>query len=405
MDRIAPAADLVSLKRFLGLDTLSADQRGPVYQYDTLFLAIDFGGRKDAHGVSQFGISILDTRGLPFAPLLGQTLVETQLYCVAKRFKHRRLVKKVKKVFSLGEVKWITREEKVPTLATIFQQCNSYSIMERNPALSQFRPAHVPLTASRNIVLVGHGLSKELRNMDLLGFRPEAYANIIAYVDIRMLCQDVRGHAGTLRSIVRHAGLCPKKLYLAGAFPKARNFHVAGNDAAYNLEALLLLVAKEHAEAVDIDRAGWLRLTRMSVREATASASAQLSQESGPRQKRKWCEEEQSDFSVRPPRRRQALKSPIGVDQSVSQHSSEIDESGNLPQQCLGFSGEAVAPTFLLAAARWQMGKEAAQSTNIEEFDAQARAAVGPVTYSTAICTMPLFFALAPPWQVTSVRV
>ncbi|KAL8854512.1 MAG: hypothetical protein Q9221_000783 [Calogaya cf. arnoldii] len=176
----ALAADLTSLKSFLGLNSHGAGQQGPVYQYDTLFLAIDFEGREDFAGVSQIGISILDTRGLPYASLLGQTMIKTQLYCVAKRSKYLRLDKKVKKLFTLEEVGWITRKEMVSTLAIIFQQCNSYSIMERNATLSQFRVAHNTSTGPRNIVLVGHGSETELRNMDLLGFRPEEQANIVA---------------------------------------------------------------------------------------------------------------------------------------------------------------------------------------------------------------------------------
>ncbi|KAI4274207.1 MAG: hypothetical protein LQ337_004107 [Flavoplaca oasis] len=407
MDRIAPPADLALLKRFLGLDSHGAGHLGPAYYRDTLFLAIDFEGREDAHGVSQIGVSILDTRGLPYAALLGQTLIDTQQYCVAKRKEHRRLDKKIKEVFTLGEVHCITREEKLPTLAAIFQQCNSYSILEKNAALSQISLTGDALTGPRNVVLVGHNLCTELRNMDLIGFRPESYANIVAYVDTRTLCQEVHGYCRTLRSVVRQAGLCPRKLYIAGAFPKARNFHIAGNDTAYTLEALLLLVATEHAEAVSASTAGWMGLTRMSAGEAVALASSQLlSQESGPGQKRKWYNFDQNEPTSRSRSKRLALELPVGAEQSTVQTPVVFDEFDELPQQHLTRMGAAdVTPAFLLAAARWQMAKEPAASTDCDELDAQARAAVGLLAYGTAICAMPLYFALAPPWHLTSVRV
>ncbi|KAL8657204.1 MAG: hypothetical protein Q9226_002144 [Calogaya cf. arnoldii] len=411
MNHIAPAANLTSLKSFLGLDSHGAGQQGPVYHYDTLFLAIDFEGREDFAGVSQIGMSILDTRGLPYASLLGQTLIETQLYCVAKRSKHRRLDKNIKRVFTLGEVSWITREERVSALVTIFQQCNSYSIMERNATLSQFRVAHNALTGPRNIVLVGHGLETEMRNMDLLGFRLEEHANIVAYVDTRTLSYQVHGVGGTLHSIARQVGLCPRRFYTAGAHPKARHFHVAGNDTAYILETLFLLLVREHEQAVNNSMAGWVGLTRMSAAKAISSASSQLAQDSDLLRRRKWWDCDQDVSRNEPPSKRAMYENSETSSQSTNELLLQSPGPCNPSEQPCAARGIAnIAPAFLLAAGRWQMvnqttGKTKYYAAILEDLDAQAQATVGSVAYNTAICAMPLYFALAPPWHITSIRV
>ena len=124
-------------------------------------MAINFEGTEHMQGISQIGISTLDTRDLPYASSLVQNTIRTQLYCVSKRSKHARLDKKTRKIFTFSQVNWITKQEVVETLAAIFKECNTYPNLEdvtSNP---------------RNVVLVGHGLANELRNMQMLGFRPE----------------------------------------------------------------------------------------------------------------------------------------------------------------------------------------------------------------------------------------
>lgn len=404
-DAVAPTADLSLLVNFLSLCPDNADHHAPVYTDNTLFVAIDFEGIENACGISQIGTSILDTRGLPYAPSLGQNVIKTQQYSVAKRLKSRRLDQKTRRFFTLGEIKWITRDEIICTLVKIFQDCNTHSIFERDSSLSRFAPVSEPSKKPRNIVLVGHGLSSELWNMKMLGVRPEAHANIVAYVDTTSISHEVLGHVTILRKLVKEVGLCPKKLYHAGARPKARHFHMAGNDALYTMEAMLLLAVKDHEEAVNLPKAGWIRLTKMSITEAITLASSKSPHELGALQKRNphhlTAQHVHAINDISAPRHQ--LTDPPSI---------ASNGSGDLFQQVGTTKGtDSLAPEFLLAVARWQLRKEAygtgtaeGAELTITELDAYEESAIGIDAYNIAICAMPLYFTLAPLWDLTSDR-
>lgn len=119
-DRVAPTADSTTLKRFLGL---RQDSAIPAYYRDAVFVAIDFEGHEhpDIFGIYQIGVSILDTRDLPYASELGHNLILTKPYRVLKSKKvrranketsqkFRRLRKGMSKWFNFGEPEWVTRE-------------------------------------------------------------------------------------------------------------------------------------------------------------------------------------------------------------------------------------------------------------------------------------------------------
>ncbi|KAL8915916.1 MAG: hypothetical protein Q9208_008796 [Pyrenodesmia sp. 3 TL-2023] len=390
-ERVAPAADLALLKQFLGLCPDNASASGslaPVYHSDVLFVAIDFEGDEHKYGVSQIGVSILDTRGFPYASLLGQDLINTRLYCVSRGSKHRRSDKKTRKAFTLGEVSWITREERIGALATIFQECSSYPILEQDERLSPYTPVRACASKeARNIVLVGHALGNELKNMEMLGFDPQSCARILAHVDTQELSGQIKGHMDctTLRSLVHRAGLRPRQIYEAGARPKSRQYHNAGNDAAYTLEVLLLLVAKEHEQAVNASQAGWIGLTKLSMMEAITLASLTL------------------------------LPEPRNINLQALLELGESQSRKNLPHRLAesaipgSRNTAAIDPEFLLAAARWQMVKQfdnpcVKAESALQAFDAHAQLVVGTVAYSRAICAMPIYSALAPPWHLHSDR-
>lgn len=199
--RVAPSASLAQSQGFLGLHvTTTLNNLAPLSHHDVLFVAIDFEGTEHSgHGISQIGVSILDTRGLPCASILGQSVVKTELYCISKRPKNQRLDKKTRKIFTLGEVKWIRKHQAVDTLTTIFQECSSYSILSDDTVNSQIKSGrsgsiNVSLSSDpRDIVLVGHGLNNELKNMQILGFQPQLHANIIAQIDTEDLWDEFQG--------------------------------------------------------------------------------------------------------------------------------------------------------------------------------------------------------------------
>ena len=369
-ERVAPEADLALLQRFLGLCPDNAvDRKGltPLYHCDALFVAIDFEGTEHQYGISQIGVSTLESRDLLCASSLGQSLIKSQLYCVSKPSKFRRLNKTTKKIFTFGEVFWITKQQIVDTLVTIFEKCNTCSSLGD------------PLRRPRNIILVGHGLDNELRSMRRLGFQPELHARIIALVDTQNLSDEIRGHREypSLRSLVHQVGMNPKEIYGAGALPKARHFHNAGNDAAYTLEVLLLLAVSNYQEAVNPSRAGWITLTKLSIEEAIALVPSNIADE-----------DQAANLQV---------LTEIG--QAVSK--------GDLLHQTVMKETETIDPEFLLAAARWQLMKGIDDTDGrsvIEKFDKHAQLIVGSDTYRQAVCAMPLYFSLAPPWHLRSVR-
>lgn len=372
-ERVAPAADLALVQQFLRIcpdNAVYREDLAPLYHCDAIFVAIDFEGEEGSehkHGISQIGVSTLDTRDLPCASSLGQSLIKSQLYCVSKRPKSRRLDGRTRKIFTFGEVIWIRKPELVDTLVTIFENFNTYSSLGDD------------LRRPRNVVLVGHALDNELMQMEILGFQPELHARIIAHVDTQNLSDEIRGHreCASLRSLVHQVGMNPKQMYEAGALPKARHFHNAGNDAAYTLEVLLLLAVSNHQEAVNASRAGWITLTKLSITEAIALVSSNIGDE---------------DQTVN-------LQLLTEISQAVSK--------SDLLQPPVMKEKEKFAPAFLLAVARWKMMKQFDDTDGrsvLEKFDEIAQLVVRSDAYRTAICALPIYFALAPPWHLHSDR-
>ena len=358
-NRAASAADSTALKRFLGL---GQDSPIPTYDRDAVFVAIDFEGNEHEHlpgvnqiGVNQIGVSTLDTRDLPHASKLGQKMIQAKLYCIprpdSKRRALRRFKEETSKMFKFSEPEWIAREQIQDTLIAIFRERSFDSCTPSEP---------------RNIVLVGHAFHNELTNMEKLGFRPESHARIIARFDTQHLAKEIRGETESLklRKLVRDE-LSGKNVYAAGAHPSKRPFHNAGNDAVFTLEAMLLLMLKDHRETITAPTWWWFKLTKLSIPTLMESASAKLGT-------RIASPHTELDFDTSEP----------------TIHASDVTGT------------EEVPPAFLLAAARWQIIRQAAQRCALQAFDAEAQLLAGSVAYNAAACAMPLCFALAPPWHL-----
>lgn len=332
-NRVAPTAYSTTLKRFLGL---RQDSAIPACYRDAFFVAIDFEGHEhpDIFGIYQISVSILDTRDLPYASELGHSLILTKPYRVLKSKKlrratketsqkFRRLRKGMSKWFNFGKPEWVTREQIYCSLITIFQDCSSDSL---TPLCDASKYLSGLLNGPRNIVLVGHGLGHELRDIEKLGFRPDAQARIITHVDTQNLANEIGGHKrfNKSRSLLRYE-LSPNQLYDAGMHPKSHGFHNAGKDAFFTLEAMLLLILKEYREPVDAPT-GWIKLTKLSIPKLLNSASAKVG------------------------------KPIVGLHKTLDPDTSE-------PLTHLsGVKGiEEVTSTFMLAAARWQMARQFGQ--------------------------------------------
>ncbi|KAI4164026.1 MAG: hypothetical protein LQ342_002261 [Letrouitia transgressa] len=141
---------------------------------------------------------------------------------------------------------------------------------QHNTSLLGQQTANVGEHPRRRVVLVGHGVRNELRDLRLLGFTPGDFANIVGIVDTQSLFGQLSGarYLISLKQLTTLLGLRLKLLYLAGAKPKQQYFHDTGNDAAYTLQTMLLMALKGYEMDVDGANAGWVRLAKMSALQA-----------------------------------------------------------------------------------------------------------------------------------------
>lgn len=182
------------------------------------------------------------------------------------------------KIVTLTEVKWIRRQDLVKTLNTIFEECSSFSIFDQEEKLPRLAPNprgwKMSCTIDDNeisclLVMDGKANSQMCRGS---GFDMNLMPRLQALLDTQDLAREVKGEKDfmRLRSIVHELGLRGKTLYLASANSKSRDFHNAGNGAAYTTEALLLLSVKEHEAAIDASNAGCIESSNLLTTEALA---------------------------------------------------------------------------------------------------------------------------------------
>ncbi|KAK0337995.1 hypothetical protein LTR91_013068 [Friedmanniomyces endolithicus] len=173
---------------------------------DFVFVSLDFEGDIHSRGLTEFGYATLDTRDVIAD---GPTIFGH----------HYALASNHKRGFLFGDV---TRID-VPQLgATIREVCHVTDVDGTD----------------RRVVLVGHGIHNELRNMAAHGVRLEDLPRVVGAIDTGELSKVVLGQASTL-----------ERLLTSLEIPLTRNrngfadsLHCAGNDAHYTLRALLLLL-------------------------------------------------------------------------------------------------------------------------------------------------------------------
>ncbi|KAK0945620.1 hypothetical protein LTR29_002975 [Friedmanniomyces endolithicus] len=173
---------------------------------DFVFVSLDFEGDIHSRGLTEFGYATLDTRDV----IADGPTIYGHNYALASNHKRG---------FLFGDV---TRID-VPQLgATIREVCHVTDVDGMD----------------RRVVLVGHGIHNELRNMAAHGVRLEDLPRVVGAIDTGELSKVVLGQAGTL-----------ERLLTSLEIPLTRNrngfadsLHCAGNDAHYTLRALLLLL-------------------------------------------------------------------------------------------------------------------------------------------------------------------
>lgn len=227
----------------------------------------------------------------------------------------------------------------------------------------------------RRVVLVGHGLRNELRDMRLLGFTPGDFANIIGIVDTQRLFAQLSGarYPTSLKRLTALLGLRLKLLYLAGAKPKQQYFHDAGNDAAYTLQTMLLMALKAYEKDIDGANAGWVRLAKMSAVQALFLAKLRAQLNGRPTSARELLNIRNLAYPDHP---------------DVKAWEAQIHQV------------ERISMAFLFATARWRMRgdckiPEAILPFLLNSLDVLAMKNTGHDAYARALSAIPVYFALA----------
>ncbi|KAL9609657.1 MAG: hypothetical protein Q9167_005587 [Letrouitia subvulpina] len=371
------------VQQLLGLDTVgprlkrelpNLDSKDMPFTTDAVILAVDFEGKENVGlGIRQVGLSILDTRDLRNAASLGQYVIQNRHYSfVTSDWKKRR------PKFAIGTLKTVPQAELAPTLKTIFREIGSFPTLmntQHSTSFLEHQTVNVGNHPCRRVILVGHGVHNELKDMKLLGFTPGDFANIIGIVDTQILFSQLSGarYLISLKRLTNLLGLQQKLLYLAGARPKQQYFHDAGNDAAYTLQTMLLMALKGYEKDVDGANAGWIRLAKMSAVRALFLAKTRAERNGQSADAREL-------LNIR------TLAYPHSPDAKA--WAAQIHRV------------ERISMAFLLATARWRIEGDSKIPKAILPFilkslDVLAMGNAGHDAYSQALSAIPIYFALA----------
>ncbi|CAD0086595.1 unnamed protein product [Aureobasidium vineae] len=175
--------------------------------------------------ITEVGVSVLDSRnvkGTDPGPdgMEWLSKINTRHIIIKehKRLVNKRFVHGCPDKFNFGESEFVSLKHIHKTLTQLFD----------NPSPGSIRASD---QGSRNLILVGHGLSNDTAYLNKLNFTPHAKGNIIQDVDTQKF-------VGTKKQTVGLSRL------MAGLGVQPENLHNAGNDAAYTMQALLLMIVQ-----------------------------------------------------------------------------------------------------------------------------------------------------------------
>jgi hypothetical protein len=190
---------------------------------DPVFVCIDLEAYEFAQDkITEVGVSILDSRhvigndpGPDGMQWLSKITTRHMIIEEHKRLINKRFVHGCPDKFNFGKSEIVPLNRVHATLTHLFDNPSPGSVLatDRGP---------------RKLILVGHGLSNDTAYLNKLKFAPHAKGNIIQDVDTQKF-------AGTKKQTVSLSRL------MAGLGIDPENLHNAGNDAAYTLQALLLI--------------------------------------------------------------------------------------------------------------------------------------------------------------------
>ncbi|KAI4725601.1 hypothetical protein E4T49_06640 [Aureobasidium sp. EXF-10728] len=193
---------------------------------EPVFVCVDLEAFEFAQEkITEVGVSVLDSRhvigtdpgpdGMEWLSKINTRHIIIQEH---KRLVNKRFLHGCPDKFNFGQSEFVSLKHVHKTLTQMFE----------NPSPASIRPSD---QGSRNLILVGHGLSNDTAYLNKLGFAPHAKGNIIQDVDTQKF-------VGTKKQTVGLSKL------LTGLGVEPENLHNAGNDAAYTMQALLLMTVQ-----------------------------------------------------------------------------------------------------------------------------------------------------------------
>ncbi|TKA59209.1 hypothetical protein B0A49_12609, partial [Cryomyces minteri] len=203
---------------------------GPSASAPPIFVAIDLEAYEFAqHKITEIGISTLDVGHLANIPAGADgsawlSKIRTRHLLVEEYAKlvNRRYVKGCPDKFDFGISEWISLSSVARTLSDAFR-VPSDADSSLHPETSR---------KYRDVILVGHGVSNDTNYLKSIAFSPYACGTVVATLDTQHLVSTKQNSCG-LKRLLHALGIEPEHL------------HNAGNDAAYTMQAMLLVAIRD----------------------------------------------------------------------------------------------------------------------------------------------------------------
>lgn len=228
-------SELLAMQHILGLKNAADDPKIKPKELERLerlkaaepvFVCVDLEAFEFSQDkITEVGVSILDSRHVvgtdPSADGSNWLSKINTRHMIIKEYKHlvnKRFVHGCPDKFNFGHSELVPLKHIRDTLIELFN----------NPTSEPLRPSD---NGSRKLVLVGHGLSNDTAYLNKLNFAPHAKGNILQDVDTQRF-------VGTKKTTIGLSKL------MAGLGVDPENLHNAGNDAAYTMQALVLITVQ-----------------------------------------------------------------------------------------------------------------------------------------------------------------
>ena len=226
-------SNLSQLRSLCGLPVDTQQSLFPTQ--DVVLVCIDCEAYdRDQLKITEVGVAVLDTRdiaGEPPSRENAEKWLSKIKYAHYRLMEHSHLVNRTfvkgrERFFNFGTTAWINLDDAHPILRRIF----------RDPVrLSQSADFNVPIDdAGRNVVFVAHGASKDGAFLKELGFSFLEVPNVVGTLDTQRLGLGSPTESVGLRRLLNSLAI------------QHSNLHNGGNDAAYTLQAVMVLALIDH---------------------------------------------------------------------------------------------------------------------------------------------------------------